>query len=166
MNASSFVRRAGALAIALAILCAGCATPPAPAPAPAEPAAAPAPPPSPPPPPPEPPPPPPPTATSELDRGVRLYEDGDYKAATAAFHSALAMGLPTGAATARAHKYLAFIVCVNGREKVCRDEFRAALEADPGFALAPAEAGHPVWSQVVKSVKAEMAKAAKAKKKS
>ena len=102
---------------------------------------------------------------------MRAYEDGDYKAATAAFHSALAMGLPTPAATARAHKYLAFIVCVNGREKVCRDEFRAALEADPAFALAPAEAGHPVWSQVVKSVKAEIAKeakanAAKAKKKS
>ena len=34
---------------------------------------------------------------------------------------------PSPADQARAHKYLAFIVCVNGREKVCRDEFRAAL---------------------------------------
>jgi hypothetical protein len=71
------------------------------------------------------------------------------------------MGLANGADRARAHKYRAFIVCVNGREKVCRDEFRMALEADPAFALAPAEAGHPVWSQVVKSVKVEMAKTKK-----
>jgi hypothetical protein len=50
-------------------------------------------------------------------------------------------------------------VCVSGREKVCRDEFRKAIEADPAFALAPAEAGHPVWSQVVRSVKAELTRA-------
>ncbi|MFO1412902.1 MAG: TssQ family T6SS-associated lipoprotein [Burkholderiales bacterium] len=164
MKPSFLLRPAAWLAIALAIVVTGCATPPAPAPEPAPAPAAPAP--TPPPPPPAPPPPPPPTATSELDRGVRLYEDGDYKAAAAAFQSALAMGLPTPAAVARAHKYLAFMVCVNGREKACRDEFRAALEADPNFALAPAEAGHPVWSQVVKSVKAELAAAAKNKKKS
>ena len=156
--------RSALVAVALALLAAGCATPPpAPATAPA-PSAAP-PPPSAPPPPPVPPPPPPPTAASELDRGVKSYEDGDYKAATTAFRSALSMGLGSPQEVARAHKYLAFMVCVNGREKACRDEFKAAVEADPGFALAPAEASHPVWGSVLKSVKAELANAAKKKKK-
>jgi hypothetical protein len=98
--------------------------------------------------------------------GVKSYEDGDYKSATEHLHAALAMGLPTSEATARAHKYLAFMVCVNGREKACRDEFRSAVEADPEFALAPAEAGHPVWPHVLRSVKAELARTKKAKKKS
>lgn len=151
------------LACALALLCAACASPPvenkaaAPAPAPA-----PVPAPAPPPPPPLPPPPPPPTAESELAAGVKSYEDGDYKAATAQINQALDMGLATTVDQARAHKYLAFMVCVTGREKPCRDEFRKALEADPAFELKPSESGHPVWSQVVKSVKAEMARAAAA----
>jgi Tfp pilus assembly protein PilF len=121
------------------------ATPPVPAPAP---------------PPPAPVAPPPPTAEQQLDRGVKSYEDGDYKASTHELQSALELGLAAPADRARAHKYLAFMVCVTGREKACRDEFRMALEADPSFALAPAEAGHPVWGRVVRSVKADLAKAA------
>ncbi|MCC6193080.1 MAG: TssQ family T6SS-associated lipoprotein [Burkholderiales bacterium] len=149
-----------AAAVALACVVAACATPPAsdapPAPAPAPVA---------PPPvreaPPLPPPPPPPpvTAQSELDAGIKSYEDGDYKAAETKLQSALEMGLSDPLDRARAHKYTAFMVCVNGREKVCRDEFRKVFEADPAFALAPAEAGHPIWSQVVRSVKAELARA-------
>lgn len=146
--------------LAVAALAAACATPPAPAPAPAEtPKAAPAPEAPPPAPAPVvPPPPPPPTAASELAAGIKAYEDGDFKAATERLQGALDMGLPA-ADQAQAHKYRAFMVCVNGREKACRDEFRLALEADPAFALAPAEAGHPVWSQVLRSVKTEMARA-------
>ena len=153
--------------VVLACFCVACATdpvsekPPAPAPTPA------APPPvreKPPPTPPAPPPPPPVTAQSELAAGIKSYEEGDYKAAEKQLQSALDMGLSIPLDEARAHKYLAFMVCVNGREKICRDEFRKALEADPSFALAPAEAGHPVWSQVVRSVKAEMAKAKEAPK--
>ena len=105
------------------------------------------------------------TAESELAAGVKSYEDGDYKESTKQLQTALDMGLKNPADRARAHKYRAFMVCVNGREKVCRDEFKKAFEADPNFALAPAEAGHPVWSQVVKSVKAEIDRAAKTKKK-
>jgi len=149
--------------VALACTLVGCATPPVAEP-PAAPVPAVAPPPpareTPPPAPPPPPPPPPPvTAQSELEAGIRSYEEGDYKAAEKQLASALDMGLADPLDQARAHKYRAFMVCVNGREKVCRDEFRKAMEADPAFALAPAEAGHPVWSQVVRSVKAEMTKA-------
>lgn len=146
----------------LACACAACTTPPVsetqPAPAPVT---APSPPvrEAPPPAPPPPPSPPPVTARSELAAGIKSYEEGDYKSAEKQLQSALDMGLANPVDEASAHKYRAFMVCVNGREKVCRDEFRKALEADPAFALAPAEAGHPVWSQVVRSVKAEMTRA-------
>jgi glycine/D-amino acid oxidase-like deaminating enzyme len=53
-----------------------------------------------------------------------------------------------------AHKYLAFIQCASGREAQCRDEFKRALRIDPDMTLAPAEAGHPIWGPVFKSVKA------------
>jgi Tfp pilus assembly protein PilF len=145
----------------LALACAACQSPPASQSADAPTSASevtPAP--TPPPPPPAPVVPPPPTAEQQLDRGVKSYEDGEYKTATQELQSALELGLAAPTDRARAHKYLAFMVCVTGREKACRDEFRMALQADPDFALAPAEAGHPVWGRVVRSVKAELAKAA------
>lgn len=152
-----------AFALVLTMLVGACATPPEPAPAPVEPPkpVAPAPAPVVPPPPPPPPAPPPPTAASELAAGIKSYDDGDYKMAEQKLQSALDMGLATPEERARAHKYRAFMVCVTGREKACRDEFRLALTADPAFALAPAEATHPVWPKVVASVKAEMARAAR-----
>jgi Tfp pilus assembly protein PilF len=104
--------------------------------------------------------PPLPTAEQQLDRGVKSYEDGDYKVAARELQAALDLGLAAAVDRARAHKYLAFMVCATGREKACRDEFRMALEADPNFTLAPAEAGHPVWGRVLRSVKADLAKAA------
>ena len=147
-------------ALLAALACAACQSPPtAPSAASSAPAAA-----TPPVAAPAPPPavvvPPPPTAEQQLDRGVKSYEDGDYKSAARELQAALDLGLATPADRARAHKYLAFMVCVTGREKSCRDEFRMALEADPSFALAPAEAGHPVWGRVLRSVKADLAKAA------
>ena len=92
----------------------------------------------------------------DLGDGVRSYEDGEYPAAARQFQAALDRGLGRAADRAKAHKYLAFITCVGGREKTCRDEFRKAFEADPGFDLGPAEAGHPIWGPVFRSVKAEM----------
>jgi hypothetical protein len=111
---------------------------------------------------------PPPSAVpgkgeQELERAVRSYEEGAYRNAARQFQVALDLGLRTKIDQANAHKYLAFIGCVSGREKACRDEFRKALEADPGFELAPAEMGHPIWGPVFRSVKAEAASRAKAK---
>jgi hypothetical protein len=98
-------------------------------------------------------------AELELERGTRSYEDGDYRNAGRHFQSALDLGLPTLTDQARAHKYLAFIACASGRQRPCRDEFRKALEADTAFTLTAAEAGHPVWGPVYRSVKVELAKA-------
>ena len=67
----------------------------------------------------------------ELERAVKSYEEGAHKNAARQFQAALDFGLNAKADRATAHKYLAFIVCVSGREKSCRDEFRKALDADP-----------------------------------
>ena len=94
-------------------------------------------------------------AEQDFERGVKSYEDGDYKSATRQLQSALSLGLPAFPDQAIAHKYLAFIACASGRQRPCRDEFRKAFEADSNFNLTPAEAGHPVWGPVFRSVKAE-----------
>jgi hypothetical protein len=101
----------------------------------------------------------------ELERGLASYEDGEYKASARQLQLALDLGLDAKRDQAKAHKYLAFISCVTGREKKCRDEFNKALDADPKFDLEPAEAGHPIWGPVLRGVKAERAAKAKSKSK-
>jgi hypothetical protein len=99
----------------------------------------------------------------ELDKGIRSYEDGEYKTSAKQLQAAIDFGLDAARDRARAHKYLAFIACVSGRKKTCRDEFNKALDADPKFDLEPAEAGHPIWGPVWRSVKTARAVKPKAK---
>jgi len=89
--------------------------------------------------------------------GIRSYEEGEYKAAAKQLQAALDLGLDTKRDQAKAHKYLAFIACAWGRKTSCRNEFNKALDADPKFDLEPAEAGHPTWGPVWRSVKASYA---------
>jgi Tfp pilus assembly protein PilF len=91
-------------------------------------------------------------AEQKLAAGISGYEEGDYKASQVALQSALDMGLSSKPDQVRAHKYLAFIHCVSGREKQCRDAFKKAIEIDPTFDLKPAEAGHPIWGPVFRAV--------------
>ncbi|HVF62510.1 MAG TPA: TssQ family T6SS-associated lipoprotein [Casimicrobiaceae bacterium] len=110
------------------------------------------------------PPPPPPTigkGSEDLRRAVQTYDDGDYRTAAKHFQSALDTGLLTTAEQVTARKHLAFIACVAKRTTVCRTEFRKALEVDPAFELSAAEAGHPTWGPVFRSVKAELTKKTK-----
>jgi hypothetical protein len=99
-----------------------------------------------------------PKAADELRRGLQRYDDGEYKEAARLLQRALELGLASPAEQASARKHLAFMACVAKRTSVCRAEFRKAFEADPAFTLAPAEAGHPMWGPVFKSVQAEVAK--------
>lgn len=92
-------------------------------------------------------------AEQDLASGVRQYEDGNYNESARFLQSSLDEGLSAKSDQVRAHKYLAFIHCVSGREAQCRNEFRAALKIDPSFDLAPSEAGHPIWGPVFRSVK-------------
>lgn len=97
-------------------------------------------------------------AERELSTGIKSYEDGNYNAASKSLQTALDSGLTFDGDAVRAHKYLAFIHCLSSREKQCRDEFKKALEKDNKFDLSPAEAGHPTWGPVFRSVKAERKK--------
>ncbi len=92
-------------------------------------------------------------AEQKLASGIKSYEEGDYKSSQVALQGALNMGLTGKGDQTVAYKYLAFIDCVSGREKQCRDEFKKAMEIDPSFDLKPAEAGHPIWGPVFRSVK-------------
>jgi Tfp pilus assembly protein PilF len=120
------------LPLVLAILTCGCAAPPAPAPAvssglselmerPAE---------------------------RALVEGIRAYDDGQYPQAEAALNRAIRGGLASPRDRATAHKLVAFIACTSDRTRDCEAAFRAAREADPGFALSRSEAGHPLWGPV------------------
>lgn len=97
-------------------------------------------------------------AEQKLESGVKSYEEGDYKTSMDMLRKALELGLKYKGDQVQAHKYLAFMQCVSGQEKHCRDEFKKVLEIDPGFNLKPAEAGHPVWGPVFRSVKGYPAK--------
>ncbi|HYC46361.1 MAG TPA: TssQ family T6SS-associated lipoprotein [Burkholderiales bacterium] len=90
---------------------------------------------------------------TQLKSGIKNYEDGRLTQASRDFESALSAGLGD-ADRVTAHKYLAFIHCVSKRERQCRGHFRAALDINPNFELERAEAGHPMWGPVFRSVKA------------
>jgi Tfp pilus assembly protein PilF len=90
----------------------------------------------------------------DLAAGIKQYEDANYSEAARLLRASLDQGLGRSDQV-RAHKYLAFIHCVSGRERRCRDEFRAALKIDPSFELAANEAGHPIWGPAFRSVKGQ-----------
>lgn len=90
-----------------------------------------------------------------LNYGVLTFEEGNYQASMMALQGVLDNGSSSNEDRVRAYKYLAFIDCVSAREKMCRNYFRKALELDPSFDLEPAEAGHPVWGPVFRSVKSK-----------
>lgn len=92
--------------------------------------------------------------TALLSTGIGQYESGRYDESARSLRIALKRGLAKRDQVT-AHKYLAFIQCAAGREAQCRDEFRRALKIDPGMELDAAEAGHPIWGPVFRSVKAE-----------
>lgn len=88
-----------------------------------------------------------------LAAGLKQYEEGQYPESLRNLTSAVEQGL-NDADRVNAHKHAAFIHCVSSRERACREEFRKALAVDPSMDLAPAEAGHPLWGPVFRSVKA------------
>jgi len=90
----------------------------------------------------------------DLAAGIRSYEDGNYTLAMQQLQGALKAGL-NSFEQIKAHKYLAFIHCASGRETRCREEFQKILHIAPDFELTPAEAGHPTWGPVFRSVKAQ-----------
>ena len=93
-------------------------------------------------------------ADQALAAGVKQFEEGEYADATKSLQSALDLGLARDSDRMKAHKYLAFIHCVSGRQRPCRDEFRKAIEINPSMELEPSETGHPIWGPEFRSAKA------------
>jgi Tfp pilus assembly protein PilF len=98
------------------------------------------------------------TPGRKLNMGVENYEEGNYIASMTALNDVLQTKLADRDDKVSASKYLAFIYCVSGREKMCYEAFRKALLLDPNFELTPAEEGHPVWGPVFRSAKAKFTK--------
>ena len=90
---------------------------------------------------------------TELEFGVRAYEDGELAYAARLLQLSLDSGLRGTSNRAKAHKYLAFIHCASGRLQQCREEFRMVLEVDSSFDLRDDETGHPIWGPAFRSVK-------------
>ena len=95
-------------------------------------------------------------ATEQLAAGQRQYDAGEYDAASKNLTGALDHGLLSKVDQSRARKLLAFIHCGNGREVLCRDEFRKAFEIYPEFSLSAAEDGHPIWGPVYRNVRTQL----------
>lgn len=93
-------------------------------------------------------------AERALLTGLRAYEDGQYADAERELKKALDIGLASAKDRASAHKHLAFVYCTSNRAPACDQAFRAAVAADPEFALSKAEAGHPQWGPVYRRVTA------------
>ena len=89
---------------------------------------------------------------ASFSTGLKQFEDGDYDASAKSLQVALEHGLPARDQVS-AYKHLAFIHCANNRVGACREEFRKALTLDPALELTPAEAGHPVWGPIFRSLK-------------
>lgn len=87
-------------------------------------------------------------AERALVNGLRAYEDAQYDEAEKSLSLALRRGLASPRDRAAAHKHLAFIFCTSRRIDPCENAFRAARDADHGFALSKSEAGHPMWGPV------------------
>ncbi len=91
-------------------------------------------------------------ANQALSAGIDAYGEGKYPDAVKNLQSALDQGLSVSDQV-MAHKYLAFTHCVSGKERLCREEFRKALDINPNLELEPAEMGHPTWGPVFRGVK-------------
>jgi tetratricopeptide (TPR) repeat protein len=102
-------------------------------------------------------------AQQMLADGMVKYDSGEYEAARRLLEAALAEGLKDPANQVKAMKFIAFAECLQRRYKECRAEFIRIYDVDPNFDLAPAEAGHPSWTNTFASAKATAKRALAAK---
>jgi tetratricopeptide (TPR) repeat protein len=94
-------------------------------------------------------------ANNNLTEAQKQYDAGSYDDAMKSYLLALDSGLLTVPQQTNARKHMAFIHCVSSRAPNCKEEFEKAFAIDPKFDLSPAEAGHPIWGPVFRSVKTE-----------
>ena len=88
-----------------------------------------------------------------LEKGTISYEQGNYAVALTRLQGVIDLPAATTDEKIQAYKLTAFIHCISGREKMCSDSFKKAIQLDARFNLTPAEVGHPVWGPVFRAVK-------------
>ncbi len=92
-----------------------------------------------------------------LDRGIALFEQGKFADAVRLLQESPEIAADGADVRAQSLKYQAFGQCVTGRQAACRRSFDALLVLDPAFALTPAEAGHPSWGREFERARAAAA---------
>jgi len=96
-------------------------------------------------------------AQGSFNEALKQYDAGSYDDSLKNFLLALDSGLLNTAQQVTARKTLAFIHCLSNREPICKEEFEKAFALDAKFELSPAEAGHPIWGPVYRTVRTEIA---------
>src|SRR5439155_25922072 len=84
------------------------------------------------------------TGDTELEFGIRAFEDGEHAYAARLLQLSLDSGLRGTSNRASAHKYLAFIHCASRRIQKCRDKFIMSLEVESSFDLSADESIHSI----------------------
>jgi len=92
------------------------------------------------------------TANYRLHIGLDQYHNGNYDRSIKELNLTLKLN-PTDEEHILAHKHLAFIYCISGKERICYEEFKHVLEVNPKFELSPEESGHPIWGPVFRRAK-------------
>ena len=98
-------------------------------------------------------------AEQALQDGLVKYDAGDYPESQRLLESAVKLGLKDKADQVKALKHIAFTQCLADKWTLCRGTFVKIYDVDPGFDLAPAEAGHPSWTKTFAQAKAQARKA-------
>lgn len=83
-----------------------------------------------------------------LGDGLAKYETGDFSAAIKLLQTAIKEGLPDKAERIKAHKHVAFSLCLLHHNTACQNEFMKIFRIDPDFELELAEAKHPSWARI------------------
>jgi hypothetical protein len=102
-------------------------------------------------------------AEQMLSDGMVKYDAGDFAAAHTLLESSLKEGLKSKDDQVKAMKHVAFTLCLLNKIAQCRAEFVKIYSVDPNFDLAPAEAGHPSWTNTFARAKAQAKKELAAK---
>ena len=95
-----------------------------------------------------------------LADGLAKYEAGDFSAAIKLLQTAIKEGLPDKVERIKAHKHVAFSLCLLHNNTACRNEFMKIFRIDPDFELEAAEAKHPSWARIYAAAR-QRARAAK-----
>ena len=100
----------------------------------------------------------PPTAEAldQLQQVRDKYSAGRYGEVIRGVATSDALATSTKAVRIEAYKLQAFSYCVSRYPQLCEDSFSRILALDPSFALAPNEAGHPVWGPVFQRARANV----------